>query len=186
MWTDTQPAGARVTVFPVWPPQARILGSFPFILWREEWMTQVADEKTPGSPRWWSPDRWKRSRTTAICSPVCRKRKWWWGLGSGGGGGGGGGGGSSQGSRMTLYQQPTCSDTRRPKPTAHFFQLHLGLGVTFLFVAMATQDSLSFPSSSHMSRCGQTHTREVCSAIEADSPLVDGCFFLMLWAACEQ
>lgn len=47
-----------------------------------------------------------------------------------------------------------------------------GGGVTFLFVAMATQASLSFFSPpSHMSRCEQTHTCEVCSAIGADSPL---------------
>lgn len=186
MWTDAQPAGARVTVFPVWPPQARILGSFPFILWREEWMTQVADEKRQArlAGGLQTDEREAEQLQSVLLSA---------GRGSDGGGWGVEGVvvvvvvGLPRVPEWRLYQQPTCSDTRRPKPTAHFFQLHLGLGVTFLFVAMATQDSLSFPSSSHMSRCGQTHTCEVCSAIEANSPLVDGCFFfLLLRAACEQ
>lgn len=52
VWTDTKPAGLKVTVFPVSPPQGRILSSSPFILWREEWMTQVQDEKRQAC--WWS------------------------------------------------------------------------------------------------------------------------------------
>lgn len=39
------PAGLEVTVFPVSPPQGRILSNFPFILWREEWVTQIEQEQ---------------------------------------------------------------------------------------------------------------------------------------------
>lgn len=43
---------------------------------------------------------------------------------------------------------PHVSDTYRLKPNT-LSQQHLGLGITSLFVAMATLDSLSFPSLSH-------------------------------------
>lgn len=76
-----------------------------------------------------------------------RKRKRW-------------GGGSSQGSTVTLYTHPTDSNQRRTFPA--MFRGWKG-GVTFLFVAIATQDSLSFPSLSHEQMWANTYLWSVFS-----------------------
>lgn len=126
-------------VFPVWQPQGRVLHCPPSTLWREEWMTQVEDEKrqTWGSLVVSSQQMKERQTgsTTSIYSPFCRKRrKWRWGVGVG-----------------RVFPGFQCCTLPAPYTVRHTLPATFrgGGGETFPFVAMVTQDSLSFSCLSH-------------------------------------
>ncbi len=134
------------------------------------------DSGQPSSARWWSPhntltDEREAEQLQSVLLSAGRGRDgggWWVGK-------------LFPGFRSDASLAPHMFRHTHTKTTTSvaLSQQIWGMGVMFLFVAIATGDSLSFPSLSRTSRCEQTHTCEVCLAIEDDRPLqlVDGSLF---------
>lgn len=150
-------------------------------------MTQVEDKNArPGTPVVsHNTGRWKRGRTTAVYSPVCRKRKrwrhWWrwlkrlWG--------------SLPGVPEWRYTTMRCTQI---KIKLHTFPARrgggrlVGVGCNCRLCYYGNAEFSVFFLASLMSTCEQTHTCGKCSATGADGPAATCRRFPALWADCWQ